>query len=317
MTAAALTSKLWLVRPDASGQWQAKEVATIGDPAKIPLPVDISIRRGRQGALGEHVHGRHDALLRPLEPGGAEADLREAHRRQVNMISQSWDGTRVYITSSLLANWDKAGADNEQFLRGFSWDGKELKPTFEVDFTKEKLGRAHHMKLGSKVLRTRVRGAGRRSPAADADPARHDDPRRRGDGCGSPRRRTAPTSDPAASTSSCPSRERTSSSASCARPDGTVLTVDGRLDKLSPLHARPDHPPRLHLHELHRSAGLSDGLSRLRPPEGRDPGHAVARGTRCSFVTLSFDPARDTPSVMKRYAGQPGRRRRRAALVFS
>jgi selenium-binding protein 1 len=70
------------------------------------------------------------------------------------MISQSWDGTRVYITSSLLANWDKAGADNEQFLRGFGWDGKELKPTFEVDFTKEKLGRAHHMKLGSKVLKT-------------------------------------------------------------------------------------------------------------------------------------------------------------------
>ncbi|HEY8152454.1 MAG TPA: hypothetical protein VIK51_26345, partial [Vicinamibacteria bacterium] len=53
-----------------------------------------------------------------------------------------------------LANWDKAGADNEQFLRGFRWDGKELTPAFEVDFTKEKLGRAHHMKLGSKVLRT-------------------------------------------------------------------------------------------------------------------------------------------------------------------
>ena len=44
------------------------------------------------------------------------------------MISQSWDGKRVYITSSLLANWDKGGADNEQFLRGFTWDGKELKP---------------------------------------------------------------------------------------------------------------------------------------------------------------------------------------------
>jgi selenium-binding protein 1 len=77
--------------------------------------------------------------------------------RQVNMISQSWDGKRVYITSSLLANWDKAGADNEQFLRGFSWDGRELKQAFEVDFTKEKLGRAHHMKLGSKVLRTAYR----------------------------------------------------------------------------------------------------------------------------------------------------------------
>ena len=26
---------------------------------------------------------------------------------QVNMVSQSWDGQRVYFTSSLLANWDK------------------------------------------------------------------------------------------------------------------------------------------------------------------------------------------------------------------
>src|SRR5579883_1226479 len=43
VTASALTSKLWLIRRDASGEWQAKEAGTIGDPAKIPLPVDISI----------------------------------------------------------------------------------------------------------------------------------------------------------------------------------------------------------------------------------------------------------------------------------
>ena len=72
--------------------------------------------------------------------------------KQVNMISQSWDGKRVYITSSLLANWDKGGADDEQFLRGFAWNGKELKQVFEVDFAKENLCRAHHMKLGSKSL---------------------------------------------------------------------------------------------------------------------------------------------------------------------
>ena len=71
----------------------------------------------------------------------------------INMISQSWDGNRVYITSSLLANWDKTGDNNEQFLRGFSWNGSELTQTFEVDFYKEKLGRAHHIKLGSKALK--------------------------------------------------------------------------------------------------------------------------------------------------------------------
>jgi selenium-binding protein 1 len=157
VTAAALTSKLWLVQQDAKGQWQAKEVATIGDPAKIPLPVDISITRDGKGLW---VNTFMDGMTRYFDLSNPQAPKQtyEKHTgRQVNMISQSWDGRRVYITSSLLANWDKAGADNEQFLRGFSWDGHELKQVFEVDFTKEKLGRAHHMKLGSKVLRTAYR----------------------------------------------------------------------------------------------------------------------------------------------------------------
>jgi selenium-binding protein 1 len=154
ITAAALTSKLWLVKQDAKGAWAAKEVATIGDPAKIPLPVDISITADGKGLW---VNTFMDGMTRYFDLTNPEAPKQtyEKHTgRQVNMISQSWDGTRVYITSSLLANWDKAGADNEQFLRAFRWDGKELTPSFEVDFTKEKLGRAHHMKLGSKVLRT-------------------------------------------------------------------------------------------------------------------------------------------------------------------
>ena len=45
---------------------------------------------------------------------------------QVNMVSQTWDGERVYFTSSLLAKWDKKGADNEQFLKAYGWDGKKL-----------------------------------------------------------------------------------------------------------------------------------------------------------------------------------------------
>jgi selenium-binding protein 1 len=67
--------------------------------------------------------------------------------RQVNMISQSWDGKRVYITSSLLSKWDKTGEDNEQVLRGYRWDGHALTTAFEVDFMKQKLGRPHHMKF--------------------------------------------------------------------------------------------------------------------------------------------------------------------------
>jgi selenium-binding protein 1 len=150
ITAAALTSKLWLVKQDAQGNWQAKDVGPIGDPAKIPLPVDISITNDGKGLW---VNTFMDGMTRYFDLSNPEAPKETYSKhtgKQVNMISQSWDGKRVYVTSSLLENWDKAGADNEQFLRAFNWDGKELKLAFEVDFTKEKLGRAHHMKFSAK-----------------------------------------------------------------------------------------------------------------------------------------------------------------------
>jgi selenium-binding protein 1 len=153
ITATALTSKLWLVRQDGKGEWIAKDVGAIGDPSKTPLPVDISITRDGKGLW---VNTFMDGKTRYFDLANPEAPKQTYEKvtgKQVNMISQSWDGKRLYITSSLLANWDKGGADNEQFLRGFTWDGKDLTQKFEIDFTKEKLGRAHHMKLGSKTLR--------------------------------------------------------------------------------------------------------------------------------------------------------------------
>ena len=57
------------------------------------------------------------------------------------MVSETWDGKRVYFTSSLLSHWDKKGKDGEQFLKAFAWDGAKLSPLFAVDFTKEGLGR--------------------------------------------------------------------------------------------------------------------------------------------------------------------------------
>lgn len=154
ITATALTSKLWLVKQDASGQWQAKDVATIGDPSKIPLPVDISISADGKGLW---VNTFMDGKTRYFDLSNPEAPKQTYEKvtgKQVNMVSQSWDGKRVYITSSLLANWDKKGADNEQFLRGFDWDGKELKPVFEIDFNKLELGRAHHMKFTARTNAT-------------------------------------------------------------------------------------------------------------------------------------------------------------------
>jgi len=72
--------------------------------------------------------------------------------KQINMVSQSWDGKRVYFTSSLLANWDKKGAEGEQYLKAFRWDGKKLTPAFQVDFTAAKLGRPHQMRFGAYAL---------------------------------------------------------------------------------------------------------------------------------------------------------------------
>ncbi len=147
ITATALTSQLWLVRQDAQGAWSAKDVAAIGDPAKIPLPVDISIT---SDARGLWVNTFMDGTTRYFDLSDPEHPKQTYSKHtgsQVNMVSQSWDGTRVYITSSLLSKWDKQGKDNEQFLRAFHWDGHELTPAFEIDFAKEKLGRPHHMKF--------------------------------------------------------------------------------------------------------------------------------------------------------------------------
>lgn len=147
VTATALTSKLWLVKQDDKGEWQAKDVATIGDPSKIPLPVDISITADGKGLW---VNTFMDGTTRYFDMSNPEAPKQVYSKvtgKQVNMVSQSWDGKRVYISSSLLANWDKKGDDNEQVLRAYDWDGKELVQKFEVDFTKLKLGRAHHMKF--------------------------------------------------------------------------------------------------------------------------------------------------------------------------
>jgi methanethiol oxidase len=147
ITATALTSQLWLVKPDAQGRWQAQSVATIGDPAKIPLPVDISITADAKGLWVNTFMDGTTHYFDLSDPEHPRQTYSKHTGSQVNMVSQSWDGRRVYITSSLLSKWDKTGKDNEQFLRAFHWDGHELSPAFEVDFTKEQLGRPHHMKF--------------------------------------------------------------------------------------------------------------------------------------------------------------------------
>lgn len=151
-TATALTSKFWLVHRDKEGSWQAREVAAIGDPAKVPLPVAFSISSDDRLIWVTTFSDGKVRAFNVSDPFHPVQIYEKQIGSQVNMVSSSWDGRRIYFTSSLLSRWDKKGKDNEQFIKGYAWDGKELKERFAIDFTREKLGRPHEMKFGAYSL---------------------------------------------------------------------------------------------------------------------------------------------------------------------
>jgi len=152
VTTTALTSKIWLIFEDDKGEWQSKEVADIGDPSKIPLPVDISITSDDRGLWVDTFMDGKTRYFDLSDPHNPKQVYEKTIGKQVNMASSSWDGKRIYFTSSLLANWDKKGDDNEQFFKAYSWDGKALEQQFAIDFNKEKLGRPHQMRFGAYSL---------------------------------------------------------------------------------------------------------------------------------------------------------------------
>lgn len=152
-TACALTSKIWLFIEDpATREWTAKAVADVGDPSKLPLPVDISLSADDSTLFVDCFGDGKVRVFDVSNPHQPRQILEETIGRQVNMVSQSWDGKRLYFTSSLLARWDKLGADNEQFLKAYQWNAGKLSPSFALDFTSLKLGRPHHMLFGSTAL---------------------------------------------------------------------------------------------------------------------------------------------------------------------
>ncbi len=154
-TTTALTSKIWLIYEDDSGEWQAADVADIGDASKIPLPVDISISADDNELW---VNTWNDGMTRLFDISNPHAPVQtfsEHIGAQVNMVSQSWDGKRVYYTSSLLANWDKKTAPDGidlDFFKAYIWDGDKLNHRFTIDFGAEELGRPHQMRFGSHAL---------------------------------------------------------------------------------------------------------------------------------------------------------------------
>jgi len=148
-TSSALTAKLWAILRKDDGSFEAVVIGDVGDPAKTPLPVDISLSADDRFLF---VASFMDGTVRVYDVSDPRK-AKLAHERvvgpQLNMVSQSWDGKRVYFTSSLLANWDGTGHEDAQFLRAFGWDGKALAPAFEIDFRKQALGRPHIMNLGA------------------------------------------------------------------------------------------------------------------------------------------------------------------------
>lgn len=165
-TTTALTSKIWLIYEDQQGDWHAKAVADIGDAGKIPLPVDISIAADDSRLWVDTWNDGMTRVFDISDPFSPKEIYSEKIGAQVNMLSQSWDGKRVYFTSSLLANWDKTespdGSDL-QFFKAYTWDGKKLTHKFTVDFLKEKLGRPHQMRFGAYSLYASRPAAGTRA----------------------------------------------------------------------------------------------------------------------------------------------------------
>jgi selenium-binding protein 1 len=163
-TSAALTSKLWLIDQQPDDTFKATAVADIGDPAKVPLPVDISLSADDRFLFVDSFMDGTVRVFDVSDPHAPKVVHSQVIGKQVNMVSQTWDGKRVYFSSSLLANWDKLGADNEQFVKAYGWDGAKLSPLWQVDFTAEKLGRPHLMRFGQdRFYKNQIYAADRRA----------------------------------------------------------------------------------------------------------------------------------------------------------
>ena len=153
-TTTALTSEVWLIYEDDGGEWQAKKVADIGDVSLVPFPVDISIAADDDFLWVDTWNDGKVRLYDISDPHNPKQVMEQRIGEQINMVSQSWDGDRVYFTSSLLANWDKTEGPpgDVQYFKLYSFDGKALKHEWTIDFLAEKLGSPHQMRFGAYAL---------------------------------------------------------------------------------------------------------------------------------------------------------------------
>jgi selenium-binding protein 1 len=140
-TSTALAGQLVLIYQQDDGSWASKNIAEIGPN----LPVDISIAPDDSRI---YVNSYGDGTMRIYDVSNPfEGKLIQEVKLgdQANMVSTSWDGKRVYATTSLLSKWDKPG---DQWLKAFAWEDGKLVAKFTTDFNQ--VGRAHIMNFGSK-----------------------------------------------------------------------------------------------------------------------------------------------------------------------
>jgi selenium-binding protein 1 len=150
-TTTALTSKLWGIFQREDGSFEALELADIGDPALTPLPVDISISRDDRFLFVDTFTDGKVRVFDVSNPRSPVLVLEQKIAGQINMVSQSWDGERIYFSTSLLSNWDGISGDDAQLVKAYAWNGESLAPRFSVDFRAAELGRPHIMRFGRRV----------------------------------------------------------------------------------------------------------------------------------------------------------------------
>ena len=152
-TTTALTSEIWLIY-EADNDWHAKKVADIGDVSMIPLPVDISITSDDNLLWVDTWNDGMARLFDISDPFKPVEIMTASIGEQVNMVSQSWDGKRLYFTSSLLANWDKTQSTGKdlQYFKIYDFDGENLEQKLTVDFIAQQLGYPHQMRFGAYSL---------------------------------------------------------------------------------------------------------------------------------------------------------------------
>jgi len=132
---------------DTNGEWKAKDVATIGGEGGV-LPVDISLSADDKTLFVDCFGDGKCRVYDVSNPHQPRMIYEKQIGRQVNMVSQSWDGKRLYFSSSLLARWDKVATTTSNSSAPMPGMAR-AQTTICADFAALKLGRPHHMLFGS------------------------------------------------------------------------------------------------------------------------------------------------------------------------